>query len=49
MCAVHPEDLDERGKHAGDYGWLLLGMDCAKKVGLEFSLDEIPAADGAKS
>jgi hypothetical protein len=44
MCAVHPDDILERGADASDYGWLLLGMDCAKKVGLEWCVEVIPTA-----
>jgi hypothetical protein len=40
MCAVHPEDLHERGTKTTDYGWNLLGMDCAKALGLEWSMEE---------
>jgi len=44
MCAVHPEDIAERGPQPDDYGWHLLGMDCAKKLGLEWSTDIEPKA-----
>ena len=39
MEAVHPEDLPARGAVASDYGWNLLGLDCAKKVGLQWSCE----------
>lgn len=39
MCAVHPEDLMARGRQNHDYGWLLLGSDCAKKVGFEWTVE----------
>lgn len=37
MCAIHPEDLTDRGVIESDYGWKLLGMDCAKMLGLEWT------------
>ncbi|NTF18081.1 hypothetical protein G6L37_06660 [Agrobacterium rubi] len=46
MCAVHPEDIAAREKQADDYGWLLVGLDCAKKIGLEWTLAE-PLAPGS--
>jgi hypothetical protein len=44
MCAIHPEDLAARPADPSDYGWLLIGVDCAKKLGLEWSLPERPTA-----
>jgi hypothetical protein len=47
MEAVHPADLPARTPEPGDLGWHLLGMDCARKLGLEWSTDDhvIPADD----
>lgn len=42
MCAIHPEDLQDRGADSEDYGWHLLGLDCAKTLGLEWSTGEPP-------
>lgn len=41
MCAVHPDDLRHRGIQPDDFGWNLLGMDCAKKLGLEWSTEQV--------
>ena len=40
MEAVHPEDLSARGRLNGDIGWQLLGLDCARRLGLEWSLSD---------
>lgn len=44
MHAIHPEDLSTRGVMADDCGWLLIGRDCANKLGLEFTAPQERAA-----
>lgn len=39
MHTVHPEDLPVRPVSESDYGWMRIGVDCAKKHGLEWSVD----------
>lgn len=48
MCAIHPEDLPARGALSSDFGWNLIGSDCARKVGMEFSAD-LPFDAGAST
>lgn len=40
--ALHPDDeaayAAAPDKQGADYGWALIGADCAKRIGLEFSL-----------
>lgn len=40
MQAIHPDDIASRSSTESDYGWLLLGMDCAKSLGLEWSVGD---------
>lgn len=40
MNSIHPEDLPARGPEPGDIGWALMGLDCANKHGMEWSVPE---------
>lgn len=35
--ALHPEDEKNYTPDAGDLGWFPIGMDCAKRLGLEWT------------
>lgn len=39
MHAVHPGDLIAHGIQVSDLGWHRIGMDCARKLGLEWTTD----------
>jgi len=41
MEAVHPDDLGRYARSEGDFGWLLIGNDCARILGMEWTLSEI--------
>ena len=41
MEAVHPDDLGNYLRSEGDFGWLLIGNDCARILGMEWTLPEI--------
>jgi hypothetical protein len=41
MEAVHPDDLGRYARSEGDFGWLLIGNDCARILGMEWTLPEI--------
>ena len=43
MEAVHPDDLGRYLPSDGDFGWLLIGNDCARILGMECTLPEIAA------
>lgn len=34
---VHPEDIEKYTSDSQDCGWYPVGMDCARKIGLEWS------------
>lgn len=38
--AVHPDDLEKRSPLQSDDGWQRIGLDCAEKLGLEWTIDE---------
>lgn len=37
MCALHPGDEDKYVPDAGDMGTHPIGMDCARKIGIEWT------------
>lgn len=39
MHAVQPDDVSVRGVHVSDFGWRRIGVDCARKLGLEWTTD----------
>ena len=41
MEAVHPDDLGRYARSEGDFCWLLIGNDCARILGMEWTLPEI--------
>ena len=41
MEAVHPEDLCRHVRSGSDFGWLLIGNDCARILGIEWTLPEV--------
>ena len=41
MEAVHPDDLGRYLPSDGDLGWRLIGNDCARLLGIEWTLPEI--------
>jgi hypothetical protein len=41
MVAVHPDDFRQYVPTAGDFGWLLIGNDCARILGTEWTLPEV--------
>jgi len=41
MEAVHPDDLGRYLPSDGDLGWWLIGNDCARLLGMEWTLPEI--------
>jgi len=43
MEAVHPDDLGRYLPSDCDFGWLLIGNDCARILGMEWTLPEIVA------
>jgi hypothetical protein len=42
MEAVHPDDLGHYLRSECDFSWLLIGNDCARILGMEWTLPEIP-------
>jgi len=44
MSALHPDDEANYVTDAGDMGCFPIGMDCARKIGLEWSHPAKPAA-----
>lgn len=38
--AVHPDDLNDRGPQPSDFGWKLIGLSCARRLGLEWTIKE---------
>ena len=38
MSALHPADVASYTKGKNDLGWLPIGSDCARKLGLEWSV-----------
>jgi hypothetical protein len=43
MEAVHPDDIGRYLPSDGDLGWWLIGNDCARILGMEWTLPEIVA------
>jgi hypothetical protein len=43
MEAVHPDDLGRYLPSDCDFGWVLIGNDCARILGMEWTLPEIVA------
>src|ERR1035441_7774351 len=43
MEAVHPDDIGRYQPSDGDLGWWLIGNDCARILGMEWTLPEIVA------
>jgi hypothetical protein len=41
MEAVHPEDLGSYVRSDSDFGWLLIGNECARILGIEWTLPEV--------
>ena len=41
MEAVHPDDLGRYLPSDGDLGWRLIGNDCARLLGMEWTLPKI--------
>lgn len=39
---LHPSELGTRQALKTDYGYFLIGLDCAKQLGLEWSIPESP-------
>jgi len=37
LLALHPGDFDKREPLASDLGWHLMGMDCARKFGMDWT------------
>ena len=42
MEAVHCDDLPEYVRQPSDFGFLAIGSDCARRVGLEFTFAALP-------
>ncbi len=42
MLVVHPEDVSRGLVAVDDTGWLRLGLDCARQLGFEWSVKDIP-------
>jgi hypothetical protein len=40
MEAIHPDDFGRYLPSDGDFGWLLIGNDCARILGMEWTLPE---------
>jgi hypothetical protein len=41
METVHPDDVARYTPSDRDFGWLLIGNDCARILGMEWTLPEI--------
>ena len=40
MEAIHPDDFGRYLPSDGDFGWLLIGNDCARILGMEWTLPD---------